>query len=109
MYQQWMYFQINLVEDDDENYKMLKLTNKEFTFIVDDSQLGCGLNGDWYFVQLQKDGGKSEFNAAGAKYGTGYCDAQCPRNLKFINGQANVEDWKPSEIDRNAGTGRYGT
>ena len=95
--------------EDDENYKMLKLTNKEFTFTVDDSQLGCGLNGDWYFVQMQKDGGKSEFNAAGAKYRPGYCDAQCPRDLKFINGKANVEDWKPSEIDPNAGTGRYGT
>ena len=78
-----------LVEDD-ENYKMLKLTNKEFTFTVDDSQLGCGLNGAWYFVQMQKDGGKSEFNAAGAKYRPGYCDAQCPRDLKFINGKANV-------------------
>merc|ERR1712203_489556 len=62
-----------------------------------------------YFVQMQKDGGKSEFNAAGAKYGTGYCDAQCPHDLKFINGEANVEDWKPSETDPNAGTGKYGT
>ena len=101
-------FRTYLVEDD-ENYKMLKLTNKEFTFTVDDSQLRCGLNGAWYFVQMQKDGGKSEFNAAGAKYATGYFDAQCPRDLKFINGKANVEDWKPSEIDHDAGTGEYGT
>merc|ERR1712048_1505941 len=97
-----------LMEDDD-NYQILKLKNKEFTFTVDDSQLGCGLNGALYFVQMQKDGGKSEFNAAGAKYGTGYCDAQCPHDLKFINGKANVGGWKPSETDPNAGTGKYGS
>jgi cellulose 1,4-beta-cellobiosidase len=32
-------------------------------------------------------------NAAGAKYGTGYCDAQCPHDVKFMNGKANIEDW----------------
>jgi len=26
-------------------------------------------------------------------YGTGYCDAQCPHDMKFINGLANVENW----------------
>lgn len=25
-------------------------------------------------------------NQAGAAYGTGYCDAQCPQDIKFING-----------------------
>ena len=45
---------------------------------------------------------------AGAKYGTGYCDAQCPHDLKFINGEANCEDWKPSSTDKNSGTGKYG-
>lgn len=35
-----------------------------------------------------RDGGMSEYenNKAGAKYGTGYCDAQCPQDIKFING-----------------------
>jgi len=95
--------------EDENNYQLFKLRNKEFTFTVDDSQLGCGLNGALYFVQMQKDGGKSEFGNAGAKYGTGYCDAQCPHDLKFINGKANMVDWKPSETDPNAGTGKYGT
>ena len=36
-------------------------------------------------------------NKAGAKYGTGYCDAQCPRDLKFINGKANVVDWSSAD------------
>ncbi|KAG9400014.1 hypothetical protein AC1031_010935 [Aphanomyces cochlioides] len=76
--------------EDDNNYKLFKLLNQEFTFDVDASQLPCGLNGALYFVQMDKDGGKSKFstNKAGAAYGTGYCDAQCPHDIKFINGKA---------------------
>jgi len=85
--------------------------NKEFTFDVDVSNLPCGLNGALYFVEMDADGGLSKFplNKAGAKYGTGYCDAQCPHDLKFINGEANIIDWKPSPNDPNSGTGFYGT
>lgn len=78
------------------------------------SQLPCGLNGALYFVQMDEDGGLSKYptNKAGAKYGTGYCDTQvlpiqcsireiltvkqCPHDIKFINGLANVESWNPS-------------
>jgi cellulose 1,4-beta-cellobiosidase len=40
---------------------------------------------------MSADGGKSKYanNKAGAKYGTGYCDAQCPRDIKFINGEVS--------------------
>jgi len=78
---------------------------------VDVSNLPCGLNGALYFVQMDADGGLSKYptNKAGAKYGTGYCDAQCPHDMKFINGEANVLSWKPSPNDPNAGTGSYGT
>lgn len=64
------------------------MTNQELAFDVDVSQLPCGLNGALYFVGMDKDGGMSKYstNKAGAKYGTGYCDGQCPRDLKFING-----------------------
>jgi len=74
------------------------------------SNLPCGLNGALYFVEMAGDGGKSQFpaNKAGAKYGTGYCDAQCPHDLKFINGEANILQWKPSPNDPNSGTGQYG-
>jgi len=97
--------------DDEESYYMFKLKNKEFTFDVDVSQLPCGLNGALYIVAMDKDGGKSKFekNEAGAKYGTGYCDAQCPHDLKFINGEPNMLDWQPSATDPNAGKGKYGT
>nr|BAF57344.1 putative glycosyl hydrolase family7 [uncultured symbiotic protist of Hodotermopsis sjoestedti] len=95
---------------DESHYKIFDLKNKEFTFTVDDSNLECGLNGALYFVAMDEDGGASRFTLAkpGAKYGTGYCDAQCPHDIKFINGEANVQDWKPSDNDDNAGTGHYG-
>lgn len=60
-----------------ENYEMFKLLNREFSFDVDVSNLPCGLNGALYFVEMEQDGGKKRFptNKAGARYGTGYCDA----------------------------------
>lgn len=51
------------------------------------------MNGAVYFVEMHPEGGKGEGdNAAGASYGTGYCDAQCPHDIKWINGEANL-DW----------------
>ncbi|KAJ2922827.1 hypothetical protein H1R20_g14212, partial [Candolleomyces eurysporus] len=95
----------------ESRYQMFNLLNKEFTFDVDVSKLPCGINGALYFVQMDEDGGMSKYsgNKAGAKYGTGYCDSQCPRDIKYINGEANVEGWNPSPNDTNAGTGGYGT
>jgi cellulose 1,4-beta-cellobiosidase len=73
---------------DETTYQQFNLLNSEFTFDVDVSNLPCGLNGALYFVAMDADGGMSKYpaNKAGAKYGTGYCDSQCPRDLKFING-----------------------
>jgi len=93
----------------DDKYKMFKLKNREFTFTVDDDEIDCGLNGALYFVAMEQDGGAKRHGNAGAKYGTGYCDAQCPHDLKFINNEANSEEWVPSETDENAGYGKYGT
>merc|ERR1712048_1485839 len=100
-----------LLDSSKEKYEMFKLKNREFTFDVDVSQLPCGLNGALYFVAMDADGGKSRHskNQAGAKYGTGYCDAQCLHDLKWINGVANVKDWIPQKTDKNAGLGKYGT
>ncbi|TDL15869.1 cellulase [Rickenella mellea] len=95
----------------DTTYQMFKLLNQEFTFDVDMSNLPCGLNGALYLTEMDADGGMSKFpnNKAGAKYGTGYCDAQCPHDLKFINGEANILGWAPSANDANSGSGQYGT
>ncbi|KAL6399384.1 exoglucanase type C precursor [Ilyonectria robusta] len=97
--------------EDDETYQMFTLLGNEFTFDVDVSGISCGLNGALYFVSMDEDGGKAKYdgNKAGAKYGTGYCDAQCARDVKFINGVGNVEDWVPSENDPNSGVGSLGT
>jgi len=81
---------------DGEKYRMFNLKNKEFSFDVDVSTLPCGLNGALYFVEMPEDGGvataKDGLNKAGAKYGTGYCDAQCANDIKFIGGVANIAD-----------------
>ncbi|KAL4769458.1 putative 1,4-beta-D-glucan cellobiohydrolase A [Aspergillus nidulans var. acristatus] len=97
--------------EDDETYQTFDLLNNEFTFDVDVSNLPCGLNGALYFTSMDADGGMSKYegNKAGAKYGTGYCDSQCPRDIKFINGLGNVEGWEPSDSDPNAGVGGMGT
>jgi cellulose 1,4-beta-cellobiosidase len=93
----------------DTKYQMFNLIGKEFTFDVDVSKLPCGLNGALYFVEMAADGGMGKGNnKAGAKFGTGYCDSQCPHDIKFINGKANVEGWNPSDADPNAGSGKIG-
>ena len=65
---------------------MFELRAKEFTFDVDVSTLACGINGALYFVEMTPDGdlGKGS-NNAGAAFGTGYCDAQCP-TMRYIYG-----------------------
>ncbi|KAF8878799.1 cellobiohydrolase I-II [Gymnopilus junonius] len=92
-------------------YEMFKLLNQEFTFDVDVSNLPCGLNGAVYFSQMDADGGLARFptNKAGAQYGTGYCDSQCPRDIKFIDGLANSAGWTPDSNSANSGTGSMGT
>lgn len=77
------------MDTSDEGYQTFNLLDAEFTFDVDVSNLPCGLNGALYFTAMDADGGASKYpaNKAGAKYGTGYCDSQCPRDLKFIDGQ----------------------
>ncbi|KAF4471003.1 exoglucanase type C [Fusarium albosuccineum] len=97
--------------EDEETYQMFTLLGNEFTFDVDVSKISCGLNGALYFVSMDEDGGKAKYdgNKAGAKFGTGYCDAQCARDVKFINGVGNVENWTPSDSDPNSGTGNLGS
>jgi hypothetical protein len=40
---------------------------------------------------MEEDGGLAKYstNKAGAKYGTGYCDTQCPHDIKFIAGEVS--------------------
>ena len=54
-------------------------------------------------VQTDEDVERSKYtehsDTAGAQRGTGYCDAQCTRDMKWTHGRANVKDWVPSETD----------
>merc|ERR1711862_456692 len=86
--------------------------NREFAVDIDVSELYCGMNGAMYFIEMDEYGGKGlGHNNAGAKYGTGYCDAQCPHDIKFISGEANSEGWvpNPKDLSNNMGIGKYGT
>ena len=76
---------------DDDCYQLFKLKNQEFTFDVDVSSLPCGAVGALYFSNMPADGGKSQHpsNGAGAAYGTGYCDAACLKDSKFVNGEVS--------------------
>ncbi|KAG9253716.1 cellulose 1,4-beta-cellobiosidase [Emericellopsis atlantica] len=96
---------------DESSYEMFDLIGNELSFDVDLSTVVCGINSALYFVAMPEDGGSGDYptNAAGAQYGTGYCDAQCARDLKFIAGQANYEGWEPSDSDANAGVGNLGS
>jgi hypothetical protein len=44
-----------------------------------------------------------------AQYRMRYSEAECLHEIKFINDEANVKDWKPKEINENSGNGQYGT
>ena len=78
-----------LLAENEKDYEDFKLLNAELSFDVDVSKLVCGMNGALYFSEMEMDGGRSRLNPAGAAYGTGYCDAQCPK-LDFINGEVSL-------------------
>ncbi|KAK1775847.1 concanavalin A-like lectin/glucanase domain-containing protein [Copromyces sp. CBS 386.78] len=80
---------VYLLAEDGEKYEPIQLLNQEISFQVDASNIGCGMNGALYLSEMDFSGGKSNLNPAGAKYGTGYCDAQCPQS-DFINGVVNL-------------------
>lgn len=80
---------VYLLGEDDE-YVDFKLLNREFTYDVDSSKVPCGANGAMYFSEMAADGDMNELNQAGAAYGTGYCDAQCPKNT-WVAGEVCIQ------------------
>ncbi|KAF6830281.1 glycosyl hydrolase family 7 [Colletotrichum plurivorum] len=84
---------VYLLDPSKERYEMMHLTGMEFTFDVDVTKLPCGMNSALYLSEMYADGGQSLNElSAGAKHGTGYCDAQC-YTTPFINGVANLEGY----------------
>jgi len=84
----------------DGNYEMLQLLNQELRYDVDVSTVVCGENGALYLSAMDPTGGRSEYNPAGANYGSGYCDAQCPIQT-WTNGTLNTaaEGYCCNEMD----------
>lgn len=97
--------------ESESEYKMFKMLNKEMSFDVDLKNMPCGLNAAIYFVEMDSTGNAGGANKAGAAYGTGYCDGQCARDVKFVKGEANIKDWKINSNDpyHNSGSGSFGS
>lgn len=92
-----------ILDKNDKNYRLYKMLGQEISFDLDTSNMDCGMNGGVFFASMDKDGGmgKHPTNKVGARYGTGYCDAQCTNPpMDFINGQAN--------FGAKTSTGTYG-
>jgi cellulose 1,4-beta-cellobiosidase len=96
--------------ENDNKYQTFTLMDNELAFDVDLSTVECGIAASLSFVAMDPDGGRSKFptNEAGAAYGTGYCDASCPRSNKFVGGKANFEHWVPNEYSHSTGAGDLG-
>lgn len=76
---------VYLLDENEHEYEMLKLTGRELSFDVDTSRLPCGMNGALYLSEMKANGGMSKLNPGGAYYGQGYCDAQC-FTFPFVEG-----------------------
>ncbi|KAF8316668.1 cellobiohydrolase I-II [Clavulina sp. PMI_390] len=96
---------------DSATYQVFKPLNQEIAFTVDLSNVPCAASASVRLLGMDSDGGVSRFpaNSAGAKFGTGYCDATCTKSMKFVNGKANVIGWTPSNYDTTAGSGSSGS
>ncbi|KAH8171532.1 glycosyl hydrolase family 7 domain-containing protein [Sarocladium implicatum] len=96
--------------EEENKYQTFILLDNEVAFDVDLSKVPCGLNAAIRFVAMDADGGTAKYptQKAGAKYGAGFCDAQCTRSLRYVAGEANYEQWVPAERDPQGGEGSMG-
>ena len=69
------------------SYEGFNMIGKEIEFTVDVSQIPCGLNGAMYFVEMPLNNPYN--NALDATYGVNYGDAQCPKDIKYVEGTPN--------------------
>ena len=78
-----------IVDSSKKKYVGFDLRNKEFSFTVDVSQLPCGLNGAVYFTEMPLE---SPYAGIDSSYGVNYGDAQCFKDIKYLEGKANMGD-----------------
>lgn len=94
------------------HYQTFHLPGNEIAFDVDVSTVDCGVNAAFTFVAMDADGGLARWSSggagAGAEYGTGYCDARCSREQRWIAGGANAEGWIPHAAGEDPRGGGYG-
>jgi len=77
-----------VLASDKSSYQGFDMRNKEIAFTVDASNLPCGLNGAVYFTEMPLSNPySSDLTSA---FGVNYGDAQCPHDIKYIQGKANV-------------------
>ena len=90
---------VYLLDESNLKYKSFNLINRELVYDIDVSLIPCGLNGALYFTEMPLDGGLNSLNKAGAAFGTGYGDAQCPNDIKYINGFVNINNTGACSIE----------
>lgn len=83
---------------DGKGYTLFAPMAGELSFDVDVSQVPAGMNAAVYLVSMDRFGnlnsvsGDGVMNTAGWRRGLGYCDAQCPKDLRFVQGQGYNKD-----------------
>lgn len=81
---------VYVLDNTKTNYLGFNPIGREIAFTADVSKLPCGLNGAVYLVEVPLNGDMNNLNTAGAAFGTGYGDAQCPSDIKYIHGWTNL-------------------
>ncbi|CAE7357939.1 cbhB [Symbiodinium natans] len=85
---------------DGKGYTLFAPMGGDIAFDVDVSQVPAGMNAAVYLVSMDRYGNLNSvspdgvMNTAGWMRGLGYCDAQCPKDLKFVQGQGYNKDHK---------------
>jgi cellulose 1,4-beta-cellobiosidase len=78
-----------IVDESGESYQGFDLLNRDFVMTADMNNLGCGLNGAVYFVEVPLNGDAYFSGGHAAAYGLFYADAQLPQ-IKWAPGFANT-------------------
>ncbi|CAL1132622.1 unnamed protein product [Cladocopium goreaui] len=83
---------------DGEGYSLFSPMAGEISFDIDISQVPAGMNAAVYLVSMNRYGNIASIsnsgvmNVAGWRRGLGYCDAQCPKDLRFVQGTGYNSD-----------------
>mmetsp|Transcript_75410 Transcript_75410/g.208786 ORF Transcript_75410/g.208786 Transcript_75410/m.208786 type:complete len:402 (+) Transcript_75410:1-1206(+) len=83
--------------DDGSGYYNFKLVGSEISFTMDLQDVPAGMNAAVYLISMDPLGNlgatypHGQANEAGWKRGVGYCDAQCPKDLHFVQDQGYYE------------------